>query len=266
MPSRNNIKPLPISRAKRTTKRRPRATALFLTISISWRTISRGLIRHIQHNNRHSRHRRTNQRNLNHIATPALFTRIQRKHNSNSTVNRPISRTQWHRRINRRQIRSPALKIRILTYSRADNTFKCAKWCSFIRRSKPRQRKINQPRIPRSHLFCPQTQSLHNARAKIFNNHIRRTDQLHRHCAIICIFQIERNALFAPIKNAICRGIVIRRTRPIHLNHLSPLIREQHPRQRPGNIMTKIDNADPSQWRLFIAFWIHRLSPFEILL
>ena len=173
MPSRNNIKPLPISRAKRTAKRRPRATALFLTINISRRAVSRGLIRHIQHNNRHSRHRRANQRNLNHIATPALFTRIQRKHNSNSPVNRPISRTQWHRRINRRQIRSSTLKICILTYSRTNNTFKCANRRSFIRRSKTRQREINQPRIQRSHLLSPQPQSLHNARAEIFNNHIR---------------------------------------------------------------------------------------------
>ena len=124
----------------------------------------------------------------------------------------------------------------------ADNTFIGGHGGARVIRGKAGQRTVDQ--LWRRRRIIPQPQPVHYAGPKIFKDHIGGRHQLFRGRGVFRIFQIEGDAALAPVPGRVGWCVHGRTLRALDANNIGTLVRQQHPQQWPGDILTKIDDAN----------------------
>lgn len=88
------------------------------------------------------------------------------------------------------------------------------------------------------------TEPLHDPRPEILDHHIGRGDQVARDRKIIGAFEVQHNAALAALQYGIGGMPPAGPTRRVDANDLGVLVGQQQCRQRSGEILAEIDDAD----------------------
>ncbi len=88
------------------------------------------------------------------------------------------------------------------------------------------------------------TKPLHDPRPEILDHHIGRGDQVARDRKIIGAFEVQHNAALAALQYGIGGMPPAGPTRRVDANDLGVLVGQQQCRQRSGEILAEIDDAD----------------------
>ena len=110
--------------------------------------------------------------------------------------------------------------------------------------SKSGKRAIDQAGVGLSHCLGAQTQTVHHPRPEVLHNNVRALDQRLGRRQVLRLLQVQNGAALAPVPGGVGGRLPPGPTRRVDPYHAGALIGQQHPGQRTGNILSKVDNAD----------------------
>ena len=162
------------------------------------------------------------QRHLNVLSLPVPLPRIQRQHDTASSLESSVSRRNRYRGVHRtvRRIGRPEAGSR-----RSHHPLPSRHPSPRVVRREPRHRAVHQSRVGLCHLPRPQAETLHHPRPEVLNHHIRPLHQSARHLPVTLALQIKRNTPLPPVPSSIGRRIPQRPARRVHPHHIRPLVR-----------------------------------------
>ena len=110
--------------------------------------------------------------------------------------------------------------------------------------SEPGNGAVNQTGVGLGHGFRAQPQTLHHARPKILQDYVGGLDERLGRRQIIRLLQVQQDTALAPVPGRVGRSLPDRPPWRVNLDNISTLVGQQHPGQRPGNILPKVDYSD----------------------
>ena len=215
----------------------------------------------LQHEATHRGHHCPAQGHLDHVAAAALLAGVERQRHRDRAVNRGVGRAQRQRCVHRRRLHPAPHHVQVGeqpgggSHHPLIGVQRCA---PLLVGEEPRQRQVHQAGIGRGQLLRPQAQPRHHPGPKVLDHHVRGLRQPARRRLAGRRLEVQLQPLLAAVQHRVHRGggarracahrsgacrATVRVTRAVDLDHLRPLIGEQHPGQRPRQIVSEIDNS-----------------------
>ena len=203
------------------------------------------------------RQRRAQQRHLDHLAAPALRTRVQGERDRQRAVNGPVGGGQRDRCVDRRRSDHAAHGVQVgkQPAGRVQHPFERADiGLPQVGRCEARQRQVDQARMPLGEHVRAETEPVHHARPEVLDHHVGGGDQAPGGGAPGLALQVQLQPCLAAVVHRIrgVAGIGAPSAGPVDLDYLRALVGQQHAGQRPRDVVAEIDHPHPGQGRCAI--------------
>ena len=128
---------------------------------------------------------------------------------------------------------------------RGDDAFPPSHRRTRVVTAEPGDRAVDEARVRGPHRVVSEPEPIHDAGPEVLDEHVGVTHEVESGLDPRSRLQIELHAALAPLEHRVRRVVPPRSAGRIDVNDFSTCVSEQHREQRPGDVVTEVDDLQP---------------------